>query len=167
MHFFFVIYHKYIILFIFIQLTINWFSNSDWICNIEVWLMLKDCVCPLKYYKLPIWVWWLFGISQFPNQVFDCILMWELFLVAFSKDIVSGWCSMIWRCLIMVWLAFCCCFRLPRTPLSNQIRVVMFNVPQLTQASFLQNNQTLQNVFLISVTLRWHRASLACKNQSF
>ena len=39
------------------------------------------------------------------------------------------------------------------TPLGNQIRVVAFNVPQLTQASFLQKNQTLQNVFLISVTL--------------
>ena len=49
----------------------------------------------------------------------------------------------------------------------NQIRVVAFNVPQLTQASFLQKNQTLQNVFLISVTLRWHKASVACKNQSF
>ena len=50
---------------------------------------------------------------------------------------------------------------------NNQIRVVAFNVPQLTQASFLQKNQMLRNVFLISVTLRWHRASVACKNQSF
>jgi hypothetical protein len=50
---------------------------------------------------------------------------------------------------------------------SNQIRVVAFNLPQLTQASFLQKNQTLQNGFLISVTLKWHRASVACKNQSF
>ena len=49
---------------------------------------------------------------------------------------------------------------------SNQIRVVAFNVPQLTQASFLQKNQTLQNVFLISEMLRWHRALVACKNQS-
>ena len=49
----------------------------------------------------------------------------------------------------------------------NQIRVVAFNVPQLTQASFLQKNQMLQNVFLISVALRWHKASVACKNQSF
>ena len=38
-------------------------------------------------------------------------------------------------------------------PYSNQIGVVAFNVPQLT--------------FLISVMLRWHRASVACKNQSF
>ena len=30
---------------------------------------------------------------------------------------------------------------------SNQVRVVAFNVPQLTQASFLQKNQTSQNVF--------------------
>ena len=45
-------------------------------------------------------------------------------------------------------------------PTSNQIRVVVFNVPQLTQTS-------LQNVFLISVMLRWHRASVVCKNQSF
>ena len=30
---------------------------------------------------------------------------------------------------------------------SNQIRVVAFNVAQLTQASFLQKNQMLQNVF--------------------
>jgi hypothetical protein len=52
-------------------------------------------------------------------------------------------------------------------PGSNQIIVVAFNVPQLTQASFLQKNQMLQNVFLISVMLRWHRASVACKNQSF
>ena len=50
---------------------------------------------------------------------------------------------------------------------SNQIRVVAFNESQLTQASFLQKNQTLQNVFLISVTLRSHRASVACKNQRF
>ena len=49
---------------------------------------------------------------------------------------------------------------------SNQIRVVAFNVPQLTQASLLQKKK-LQNVFLLSVTLRWHRASVACKNQSF
>ena len=52
-------------------------------------------------------------------------------------------------------------------PHNNQIRVVAFNEPQLTQASFLQKNQTLQNVFLIYVLLRWHRASVACKNQSF
>jgi len=32
-------------------------------------------------------------------------------------------------------------------PISNQIRVVAFNVPQLTQASFLQKYQTLQNGF--------------------
>ena len=29
----------------------------------------------------------------------------------------------------------------------NQIIVMAFNVPQLTQASFLQKNQTLQTVF--------------------
>ena len=50
---------------------------------------------------------------------------------------------------------------------SNQITVVAFQPVQLTQASFLQKNQTLQNVFLISVTLRWHRASVAYKHQSF
>ena len=50
---------------------------------------------------------------------------------------------------------------------SNQVRVVAVSLPQLTQASFLQKNQTLQNRFLISVTLRWHRVSVACKNQSF
>ena len=50
---------------------------------------------------------------------------------------------------------------------SNHIRVVAFNVPQLTQASFLQKNQTLKNGFLISVSLRRHRASVACINQSF
>ena len=52
-------------------------------------------------------------------------------------------------------------------PVSNQITVVAFQPVQLAQASFLQKNPTLQNVFLISVTLRWHRASVACKNQSF
>ena len=51
-------------------------------------------------------------------------------------------------------------------PVSNQVRVVAFSLPQLTQASFIQKNQTLQNRFLISVTLRWHRVSVACKNQS-
>ena len=50
---------------------------------------------------------------------------------------------------------------------SNQVRVVAVSLPQLTQASFLQKNQTLQNRFLISVTLRWHRVSVARKNQSF
>ena len=29
-------------------------------------------------------------------------------------------------------------------------------VSNMTQASFLQKNQTIQNVFLISVTVRWH-----------
>ena len=50
---------------------------------------------------------------------------------------------------------------------SNQVTVVAFQPVQLTQASFLQKNQTLQNHFLIFVTLRWHRVSVACKNQSF
>ena len=51
---------------------------------------------------------------------------------------------------------------------SNHIRVVAFNVQQLTQASVLQKrNQMLQHGFLISVTLRSHRASVACKNHSF
>ena len=48
---------------------------------------------------------------------------------------------------------------------SNQVRVVAFALPQLTQTSFIQKNQTLQNRFLISVTLRWHKASVACKYQ--
>ena len=51
-------------------------------------------------------------------------------------------------------------------PNTNQIYLVTLRPRQLTQASFLQKNQTLQNVFLISVPLRWHRASVACKNQS-
>ena len=40
------------------------------------------------------------------------------------------------------------------TTAGNQIRVVAFNVPQLTQALFFQKNQTLKNGFLISLTLR-------------
>ena len=52
-------------------------------------------------------------------------------------------------------------------PGSNQITVVAFQPVQLAQASFLQKNQTWKNVFLISVTLRWHKASVASKNQSF
>jgi hypothetical protein len=43
------------------------------------------------------------------------------------------------------------------TPLSNQITVVAFQSVQLAQASFLQKNQTLQNVFT-DVMLRWYRA---------
>ena len=39
-------------------------------------------------------------------------------------------------------------------PQSNQIYLVTFKCLTLTQASFLQKNQTLQNVFLISLTLR-------------
>ena len=50
---------------------------------------------------------------------------------------------------------------------SNQITVVSFQPVQLAQASFLQKNRMSQNVFLIHVTLSWHRASVACKNQSF
>ena len=50
---------------------------------------------------------------------------------------------------------------------SNQVAVVAFQPVQLAQASFLQKNQMLQNLFLISVTLRWHRPSIDCKNQSF
>ena len=50
---------------------------------------------------------------------------------------------------------------------TNQIYLVTLRPRQLTQASFLQKNQTLQNVFLISVMQRWHRASVACKNQRF
>ena len=45
-------------------------------------------------------------------------------------------------------------------PAINQIYLVTFSVTKLTQASFLQKNQ-------ISVILRWHRASVAGKNQSF
>ena len=50
------------------------------------------------------------------------------------------------------------CYNTYSLTLSNQIRFVAFNVPQLTQVSFLQINQTLQNGFWISVMLRWHRA---------
>ena len=50
---------------------------------------------------------------------------------------------------------------------TDQITLLAFQPVQLAQASFLQKNETLQNVFLISVMLRWHRASVACKNQSF
>ena len=56
-------------------------------------------------------------------------------------------------------------FPLPYIAL-NQVRVVAFSLPQLTQASFIQKNQPLQNCFLISVMLRWHRPSVACKNQN-
>ena len=49
-------------------------------------------------------------------------------------------------------------FLTPLAPLGNQITVVAFQSVQLAQASFLQKNQTLLNVFLISVMLRWHRA---------
>ena len=49
----------------------------------------------------------------------------------------------------------------------NQITVVAFQPVQLAQASFLQKNQMLQNGFLISITLRWHRVSVACKNRRF
>ena len=48
-----------------------------------------------------------------------------------------------------------------------QIYLVTLRPTQLTQDSFLQKNQMLQNGFLISVTLRWHKASVACKNQSY
>ena len=48
---------------------------------------------------------------------------------------------------------------------SNQIRVVVFKVPHLTQASLLQKHQTLQNVFLISEMLRRHRASVVSSLQ--
>ena len=54
-----------------------------------------------------------------------------------------------------------------KSALSNQITVVLFQPVQLAQALFLQKNQTLQNGFLISVMLRWHKASLAYINQSF
>jgi hypothetical protein len=40
-------------------------------------------------------------------------------------------------------------------PWSNQIYLVTLTYGQLTQASFLQKNQMLQNGFLIFVTLRW------------
>ena len=44
----------------------------------------------------------------------------------------------------------------PIPPFSNQIYLLTLRPTQLTQASFLQKNQILQNVFLISVTQRWH-----------
>ena len=66
--------------------------------------------------------------------------------------------------------------RVHRTTPARRSRAVQFWLTKFTlhrlylsylaQASFLQKNQPLQNVFLISVTLRWHRASVACKNQS-
>jgi len=49
----------------------------------------------------------------------------------------------------------------------NQITVVAYQPVQLAQASFLQKYQMLKIVFLIFVTLRWHRASVASKNQGF
>ena len=39
---------------------------------------------------------------------------------------------------------------------NNQIYLVTLRPTQLTQVSFLQKNQMLQNGFMISVTLRWH-----------
>ena len=70
-------------------------------------------------------------------------------------------------------MMFCPCFgrnkeyTVVHVTISNQVTVVAFQPVQLAQASFLQKNQTLQNVFLISVMLRWHRASVACKNWGF
>ena len=50
---------------------------------------------------------------------------------------------------------------------SNQIRVVAFNVPQLTQASFLQKKRNIAKCFFDICNGEMHRASVACKNQSF
>ena len=58
-------------------------------------------------------------------------------------------------------------YNFAKVGVSNQITVVAFQPVQLAQASFLQKNQMLQNIFLIFVTQRWHKASVACKNQSF
>ena len=44
----------------------------------------------------------------------------------------------------------------PLLDASNQVYLVTLRPTQLTQASFLQKNQMFQNVFLISVTMRWH-----------
>ena len=50
-------------------------------------------------------------------------------------------------------------FRIP-VPFSNQIRVVAFNVPQLTQASFLQKNQTLQFFYICNAEMAQSLSSL-------
>jgi hypothetical protein len=52
-------------------------------------------------------------------------------------------------------------------PGTNQIRVVAFNVPQLTQASFLQKNQTLQIVFLISVNTEMAQSLSSLQKSEF
>ena len=41
-------------------------------------------------------------------------------------------------------------------PVGNQIYLVTLRPTRLTQASFLQKNQMLQNGFLIFLMLRWH-----------
>ena len=48
---------------------------------------------------------------------------------------------------------------------NNQIYLVTLRPRQLTQASFLQKNQTLQNVFLISVTQRAQSLSSLQKSE--
>ena len=53
-------------------------------------------------------------------------------------------------------------------PAGNQIYIVTFMCLTIdTSFIFTKKNQMLQKGFLLSVTLRWHRASVACKNQSF
>jgi hypothetical protein len=42
------------------------------------------------------------------------------------------------------------------SPIVTRLTLWRLCVPQLTQASFLQKDQKLQNVFLMYVMLRWH-----------
>ena len=83
------------------------------------------------------------------NTKLDQLLRPQTVQILFIFQILSNYVRILW------------------IPNSNQVTVVAFQLVQLTQASFLQKNQTWQNGFLISVKLRWHRASVVCKNQSF
>ena len=56
----------------------------------------------------------------------------------------------------LIWKLVCHLDNLRQCLSLNQIYLVTLRPRQLTQASFLQKNQMLQNVFLIFVTLRWH-----------
>ena len=101
--------------------------------------------------------WYELQAVAFSGGLLRLPYIFHWFLVMIPRNPSS---LLLWQCNLLKGIAIW-------SGAGNQITVVAFQPVQLAQASFLQKNQMLQNVLLISVTLRWHKASVARKNQSF
>ena len=80
------------------------------------------------------------------SQAFDCMLA----LINWEENNEGNWASAV----VSLGLGIMLSQQVFFLSASNQIYLVTLRPTQLTQASFLQKNQMLQNGFLIFLTLR-------------